>query len=393
MLATLVAMACELEETTVPATASLVVVHGLLNASASTQLLLLERTWNGEHQVATGQPYNPNDPVESGSGYPEINATIDVTTPDGDTVRAQELRLVGAEPGPAGVYRLPIPGATLAAGGRYGLLIRTSSGEILRSAATVPPTVGPPGSGVIAFNRARDTLLLEWPSAGSVRGYQVRIETPFGPWMALTEQAALRVLGTLRNVFVEGLPRVLVPGFRQIMTISALDSNYYDYARSTNNQYSGRGLISRVEGGLGVFGAIVRTAQYELRVSAPFALPFEGDYAYHGTPEDSARTLVVGMTLFVESRAARRDQPDALSGAFRARPGSGIQPRDTLGGLLGIRFGDSVRVAFLSGQAIRDTIDVFRAEVRGDTLVGRYRQRAGTWRFIRRVRDAASTRH
>jgi hypothetical protein len=44
---------------------------------------------------------------------------------------------------------------------------------------------------------------------------------------------------------------------------------------------------------------------------------------------------------------------------------------DTLGGMLGIHWGDSVRLAFLSRQVLRDTLDVFRAEVRGDTLVGR----------------------
>ena len=106
--------------------------------------------------------------------------------------------------------------------------------------------------------------------------------------------------------------------------------------------------VIQVPGGLGVFGAIARAAQYRLAVSAPFVHPIEGDYRYAGTPEDSVRTLVVALTLHVEARAARRDQPDALSGAFRARVGSGIIAADTLGGLLGLRFGDSVRVAFLS---------------------------------------------
>ena len=143
-------------------------------------------------------------------------------------------------------------------------------------------------------------------------------------------------------------------------------------------------MISRVSGGLGVFGGIARAAQYRVDVTAPFVDAIEGDYRYAGTAEDSARTLVIALTLHLNARAVRRDQPDALSGAFRARAGSGIVPADTLGGLLGIRFGDSVRVAFLSRQSIRDTLDVFRARVHGDTLVGQYARRVGTWRFVRR---------
>lgn len=367
-----------------PSTASVVVVHGILSANAVSQLVLLERSWNGEHPVITsGPPYNPGDPVGSGSGFPEISAAVEVTTPDGETLRGSELRLLDAR-FPAGVYSLPIPATAIAAGGRYQLSVRTSAGETLGAATTVPAAWGAGAVVVRPFDRTGDSLVLQWPVFAAARGYQLRIETPYGPYTALTERQDVRVSGSLRNVFVEGLPRVFFPGFRQLVTVSAVDSNYYDFFRSSNNFYSGRGLISRVAGGLGVFGAIARAAQYQLRVSAPFVHAIEGEYHYLGTAEDSARTLVIGLTLYVDARGARADQPDALSGAFRARLGSGIIPADTLGGLLGIRFADSLRVAFLSQQSVRDTLDVFRAQVRGDTLVGRYSRRAGTWRFVRR---------
>ena len=382
------ALACELEETTLPSTASVVVVHGLLNSNAFFQSLLLERSWNGEHYVVTnGPPYNPGNPISSGSGYPEVGATVDVTLPDGSTIRGVELQRANPD-APPGIYSLSIPSVTVAAGGRYRLEVRTAVGERLRAETTAPAAASATPLVVQPFDRANDTLQLQWPAFAGARGYELRVETPYGPYTALTEQQDVRVSGALRNVFVEGLPSVFFPGFRQVVTISAVDSNYYDYFRTTNNFYSGRGLISRVEGGLGVFGAIARAVRMEFRVTAPFVHSIEGAYQYHGSPEDSARTLVVGLTVWVDAKAGRGGQPDALSGAFRARLGAVTAP-DTLGGMLGIRFGDSVRVAFLSRQSIRDTLDVFRAAVRGDTLVGQYRRRVGTWRFVRRPAAAA----
>ncbi|HSA57656.1 MAG TPA: hypothetical protein VLE53_18220 [Gemmatimonadaceae bacterium] len=381
------ALACELEEVTIPSTASVVIVHGLLNSGASFQSLLLERSWNGEHFVVTnGPPYTPGNPIGSGSGYPELGATVEVTLPDGATLRGLELQQASPD-APPGIYALPIPAATVAAGGRFRLEVLTADGELLRAETTAPVAASATPLVVQSFDRRNDTLRLEWPAFAGARGYELRVETPYGPYTALTGQQDVHVSGALRNVFVEGLPSVFFPGFRQVVTISAVDSNFYDYFRTTNNFYSGRGLVSRVEGGLGVFGAITRAVRLELHVTAPFAQPIEGEYRYLGTPADSARTLVVGMTLWVDAKAVQAGQPDALSGAFRARPGA-VTTLDTLGGMLGIRFsgsfGDSVRVAFLSRQSIRDTLDVFRAAVRGDTLVGQYRRRVGTWRFVRR---------
>jgi len=39
---------------------------------------------------------------------------------------------------------------------------------------------------------------------------------------------------------------------------------------------------------------------------------------------------------------------------------------------------------FLNNQAVGDTLEVFRARMSGDTIIGSYRQRAGTWRFLKR---------
>jgi hypothetical protein len=377
--------ACELAESTLPATESVIVLHGVLSASSPLQYVLVERTWNGSHVVNTGgsPPYNPGDPISTGGGYAEVNAGVEVTTPDGRTLPGTELRLVTADGCCAGVYTFPIVSADLAAGGRYRVRVHTTTGESVTAETTVPAAVAASPLARRPFDRTRDTIALDWPPVPDARGYQLRIETPYGAYTAFTDRTDARLPGGLRNVFVEGLPHVLLPGFRQRVTVTAVDSNFYDYFRTSNDQYSARGLVSRVQGGIGVFGSAVRVAEYELAVSAPFATALEGQYVFHGAAEDSARTLVIGVTLYVESAATQAGQPDALSGSYRPRPGT-ASAADSVGALLGIRFGDSVRVALLARQALRDTLDVFRAEVRGDTLVGRYRSRLGEWRFVRK---------
>ena len=40
------------------------------------------------------------------------------------------------------------------------------------------------------------------------------------------------------------------PGFPQVVTVSAVDDNYYDWYRTHNDEISGRGVINRVEPGL-----------------------------------------------------------------------------------------------------------------------------------------------
>jgi hypothetical protein len=181
----------------------------------------------------------------------------------------------------------------------------------------------------------------------------------------------------MRNVAVEGLPRVFLPGFQPLVSVHAVDSNYYEYYRGAGSAYRGD-APSTVSGGHGVFGAAVPVLRRQLLVEAPFLDPVEGAYRHLGS--DSAKTLMLALTLYVESRASRTDSPDAISGRYRSRPGA---LADSGGALIGIRFGDSVRVAFLRRQRLEDTIDVYRARVSGDTLIGKYRDRIGTWMFLR----------
>src|SRR6185503_14289810 len=104
---------------------------------------------------------------------------------------------------------------------------------------------------VQAFNRDRDTVVLNWQPVSRARTYAVRVESPHGPFFLFTDSTHLTLTGALRNLFADDIPRVFVPGFRQQVTITAVDSNFYDYYRTQNDPFTGSGLISRIRGGIG----------------------------------------------------------------------------------------------------------------------------------------------
>jgi len=138
-----------------------------------------------------------------------------------------------------------------------------------------------------------------------------------------------------------------------------------------------------VTGGYGVFGAALPIARRRVEVKGSFVHPLEGKYRFLGTASDSLATLIVGLTLNVLSEASGSGA--AISGRYLARP-LALSPffvRDSIGAFLGRQWKDSIQLAFLSEQRLTDTIEVFKARVAGDTLVGSYRLRSGTWRFLR----------
>jgi hypothetical protein len=375
--------ACELAETELAPVEPRLVVHAVLNPGSVTQVLLLERTWDGDKYIwKTGRNYTQTDPIGGGGGYGEILAEVDLILPDGSVRRATEPRLFDGSPYGAGVYFLPISGSSLTPGAHYRLHIRTANGEELTSATTVPsfqPTVP---IEEMNFDRQRDTAIISWPRRAGARAYHVVLQSPYGQTSFFTDTTVVRLTGSLRSVSIEGLPRVFIPGFTQSVTIVAVDSNYYDYFRSSTHSQTGTGIVNRVQGGLGVFGAVAPAVRRRLRVTAPFVQPFEGSFRYLGSPEDSARTLMIGLTLYLESSAAKSDAPDAISGQYRARPGA-VPAAQLTGGMLGFRWRDSLRLVLLNNQQSTDTLEVFRARIAGDTITGTYRSRVGTWRFLK----------
>jgi hypothetical protein len=195
-----------------------------------------------------------------------------------------------------------------------------------------------------------------------------------------TDSTRVRLTGALRNLNLQALPRVFFPGFPQAVTASAVDSNYYDWYRTNNDPFSGTGLINRVTGGYGVFGSLVRLRFEEFEVTAPQVEPEAGTFRI--VPEQFTATLVPTLELYVESRSARDDQADALSGRYHKRPIIG-QTGCLTCGLLGTAKDGRIELAMLRDWYAQDTADVFRGDIRGDTIVGSYQIAGGLLRYVR----------
>jgi hypothetical protein len=374
--------ACEIEKIGIAQSEAQLAMHGVLSATASTQVVLLERTRNGSIQFVA-PPFDLEDPIVSDEGAGETDAQVSMTTPGGQTLFAVEDRLARVDRKGAGIYRFSLPGSALERGGSYRLVMRTTKGEVLTAETSVPGGAAAEVAEARSFDRARDTLVLQWSAVPGARSYFVRVESPFGPRSFFTDSTRVRLTGELRNVDLRALPHVFVPGFPQEVTVSAVDSNFYDWFRSQNDPLSGSGLVNRVRGGLGVFGSLVRLRFQDLRVVSPQTEPVSGNYDFAGTSTEREFTPYLSLEVYVESPAARADQADALSGRYAVRPRLFYSGCLTCG-LLGNTKDGHIDLYFLGDWSATDTVEVLSGEVRGDTIVGKYRGVGGTARFVKR---------
>ena len=377
----LFAAACELDKVAIPRTTSEVALHSVLSASASTQVVLLERTRNGSVRMFA-PPFDLEDPVVTDKGIAESRAVVNLTTADGRTLFAVEDAVARSDRKGEGIYRFSLPGSALAPGGTYRLTVRTEKNEALTAETVIPASASALVAEERALDRVRDTVSLEWPASPNARAYFVRVETPFGPRQFFTQTTRVRLPGDLRNADLTVLPHVFIPGFPQAITVSAVDSNYYDWYRTHNDALSATGLVSRVRGGIGVFGSLVRLRYVVVEVTAPQTQPIAGTFRFSGTDQERAGTPYLALHLYVESPSSRNDQGDALSGRFERRPTFSL-PNEPIDGLLGTVKKGKVALSFLRNWSAADTVEVFSGEIRGDTIVGSYRGFGGIARFVR----------
>jgi hypothetical protein len=342
------------------------VVHAVLNPLANEQIVLVERTLTGSVNIPDTS-YDPAEPILSAGGVPVSGATVEITDPSGAVYRGVEDRAVSASGKGAGAYRVALVGPTIVLGGRYTLRVRAPTGEELTATTRVPrATIRSQGGLKRALNRDHDALLASWVAVDGARSYAVRIESPFGPFFLFTDSTAIRISGDLRNLFSGELQRVFIPGFQQEMFIGAVDSNFYDYYRTNNDPFTGSGIISRINGGLGLFGSIVNLNTGSITVSADQTEPIEGRFRL--VPSTSNPNLPTLLTLYVESPPARSDLPTALSGRYNL--GNSTVRGD---GLIGRMFGGDITLALLANQMAGDTLEIFEGKVQGDTLRGLYK--------------------
>ena len=232
-------------------------------------------------------------------------------------------------------------------------------GDVVESETTVPlPTLAPDSLPTRLFDRERDTVRLTWPAAERAHRYVLQVQTPYGPFQLFSDTNAITLTGGLRNLDVDRLPLVFTPGFRQAVQIAAVDTNFYDYYRSVSDPFTGSGLISRMRGGLGLFGAYAPIRRSTFEVRAPQDEPIEGTFVA-GT--DRFEIYAVGPGLV----SGRHDR----QATFRH-------------GVVGTRDGNRMRLTVLRTTRVSDTLFVADADVVGDTLF-LWRTREVAQRYLR----------
>ena len=365
---------CEFDRTTAPRGVDLPVVHGVLNPRFDTQVIFLERTLSGRVDVDTGHRLDRRDPIRTGGGDPISGALVVVADVWGDSAVAREDSVgpAGATRG-TGVYRFtndaavtcpasgsPLDCLPIRPGERYRLRVVTPEGRVVTGVATVP--LVDPGFAfppVRDFDRDRDTLALSWAEVRGARQYELRLESPFGPFFLFFPETELVLPGTLRNVFAKNFPRVFIPGFTQRVEVAAVDTNFFDYYRAAGDPFTGTGLINHLDGGVGLFGAYVPLRTEVLAVTAAPREPIEGEYVRVRGPAG----VVDSLRLYVESRDAGLA---ALSGNWRGGNGGAGRPP----GLVGTLNEGRVAIAFLREQAANDTTALFNGAADADSLYG-----------------------
>jgi hypothetical protein len=365
-LPAILAAACELGKVTIPTKPPSVVVHAVLNPSAPEQIVFLEHTLTGQTQV--GKPmYDPTDPIASAGGIPVEFARVEIIDSSGTVVVGREQE--------RGVYHVPIVGGLLRLGTRYQLHIRTQEGEDVTAFTRIPaPEVTTTGGLTRTVNRDHDTVSVSWSPAEQTRAYAMRVESPFGPFFLFTDSLHVRLTGELRNLFAGELQHVLVPGFHEDMLIAAVDSNFFDYYRTNNDPFTGTGIISRINGGIGLFGSLVTLTNGTLTVIADQTDPIEGRYrvttGFNTAPAAS-------INLYVESPPAKSGAPAALTGRYTAQS---FTPHAD--GIVGTLRGTTVSFALLLNQLATDTADVFVGQLQNGTLTGAF-QKAGPAVYVK----------
>lgn len=236
------------EQSPVSVAAPTLVVHAVLDASAREQYVIVQSTDGivSHQREVTG-------------------AFVTITAPDGQVLAGMETRdttLFATRrymPRVGTVYRVALgsSGVRLVAGGTYHLrVVAPISGAEVTGITTMPALADAvPAAQPREFLRSRDTLVLAWPPVELAGRYEVSVSTAVGGTYSTFADTAISLPGTLLGGSAGG---VFVAGLRHQVTVNAVDINYYDYFRRGSNSLTGLGPLSRLAGGVGVFGSVAR---------------------------------------------------------------------------------------------------------------------------------------
>jgi hypothetical protein len=366
MLAIVALAGCKLDEAAVPSAKPQIVLHAILNPIVVDQVVLVEQTLTGEVEVPDRVPSDSLDPILSGGGIPITDAVVTmrrVDAPGGGAAVAIQDAADRPDGKGKGVYRFrnappPLLGPphgeiAIVRGARYELVV-TWRGQEARAFTTVPnpDRLLPQAEATRTFNVDHDSLVFDWPRATAAKRYGIIASSPYGGMLVFSDSARLVVRGRVRNLFAEGMPYVFTPGFRQTISASAVDTNYFDYFRSVNNPFTGTGIINHVDGGIGLFGATYPLDTLAVDVIADFDEPIEGRYV-GGASGSDVLELYLGESL--------GDGARVVSGRLT----QGIQKHGVIGTTSG---GGKLSLAVLRGWFAKDALYPLTATAAGDSV-------------------------
>jgi hypothetical protein len=311
---------CELGEINIPPTEPLVVVQAVMRPDRVFQWILVEQTLTGR---TAGQASVDLVPSNRELQAPVLDARVFVTNvsypsdPCGAAVEFRQTPPPPNETEQSGVYWSPQGCPTMRAGDTLELRVEALDSTVTGRTEVPGFTLAVLQAGgasvtspltQLEFNRDTDTLDA---SVEATHGRAIHVELhrtlPDGvdSVRAIQEGSAwfwvdstgMTLPGNLINLF-EGefeasggnAPDLFVAGFEYVVTTAYMDQNLFDAFRSANFPLSGRGYISSVSGGYGLFGSLVAQPN-TLRVIGDVDDPREGTFDLTGIVEGVAVNL------------------------------------------------------------------------------------------------------
>lgn len=342
-----VTAACELQEVTEPAADTLLVVQAVINTGEAVQFVIVENSLTGARSdpnvVFPG--LIPNVPARFGLSGARVTLThldpdASCTSP---TVLLAELedfdtdypiRIIPSAGGGADTVTTLPRGAyvttelcALHTGDRVALDVEAPDGRRVTGHTRIPGfadatiATSTHANGTVPFRRDRDSLWVTFqrPTARALQVDVLQLDHGHRddlvadvPFSFLTDTMGAVISGLANRALESDLGRpVFHPGRYHVVTAGALDTNYYDYARSGGELFTGRGFINHLVGGVGVFGS-VRPHVALARVTGPRQDPREAVYRITGSIHGDVVDVLFEPYLDIDR------EPLGIPGAFSA---------------------------------------------------------------------------
>jgi hypothetical protein len=338
LLATVSIAGCELEDVAISGGESIVVVSAVMRPDLPYQFVIVELSLDGTADRADPSdiptpPRGPHLPVEN--AYVAI-ANLDLPgDPCGNPVQFQPIPYAPRTYPIAGIYWAPADCPTMRPGDRLQLTVETTDGRTVTGVTRVPGMNGAllavgddsvalgGGDSVMTFNRDRDTLRF---GVDAIAGRLLQLDVRRRGYLtdpgtkAQFDTTDFLLAGSALDVFVSGSGDDVFRGGRSYgVTLTLSDTNFFDFSRSSNNEFTGRGFVNRLSGGIGVFGSAV-AATSDVWVIADFDDPREGLYHITGTVDGA--DVDVMLRVYVHRPTESTDVSAFLDGDW-FQPGLG----------------------------------------------------------------------